>query len=66
MAPLTVFPEIILQTFSGENLAADIFKMIVTEQDAAPYWSDKGFRVEKIGSAYFLLKIKAALRGKAR
>lgn len=39
--PMTAFPEVILTTFAGENLAEDLPRMIVENPQMNAYWQDK-------------------------
>jgi len=46
--PAPQFPEMILQTFAGQNLVEDQPRMVVEQQTMTPYWQDKAARLERI------------------
>lgn len=46
--PLLAFQELIIESFSGENLVEDMVKMSAVERDETPYWRDKAAQLEQI------------------
>jgi uncharacterized protein len=46
--PAPQFPEMIIQTFAGNNLIEDQPRMIVKEQTMTPYWEDKKAKLQNV------------------